>query len=160
VGVLGEDVEDHGGAVDRRSTQELLQVALLGGAELVVEHDGVHVERLAQLPELRHLARPEVGGRIRGGTALLHPGHCVRAGGVHEERELVEVALGVLVALAGPGDAHEDDPLAERALDEPPALTPELPEPAAVAVGGHRTVSHRAPPRRRPRWSPRAGPAR
>ena len=29
VGVLGEDVEDHGGAVDRRATEHLLEVVLL-----------------------------------------------------------------------------------------------------------------------------------
>ncbi len=32
VGVLGEDVEDHRGAVDRRAAQQLLQVELLGRA--------------------------------------------------------------------------------------------------------------------------------
>ena len=30
VGVLGEDVEDHRGAVDRRAAEQLLQVVLLG----------------------------------------------------------------------------------------------------------------------------------
>ncbi len=48
-GVLGEDVEDHRGAVDGRAAQPLLQVVLLGRAELVVEHDGVAVDGLGQL---------------------------------------------------------------------------------------------------------------
>ena len=52
VGVLGEDVEDHRGAVDGRAPEQLLQVVLLGRAELVVEHDGVGVDREAQLVQL------------------------------------------------------------------------------------------------------------
>ena len=44
VGVLGEDVEDHRGAVERGAPEQLLEVELLAGAELVVEHHGVGVE--------------------------------------------------------------------------------------------------------------------
>ena len=44
VGVLGEDVEDDGGAVDSRSTEDLFEVVLLGGAEFVVEHHGVGID--------------------------------------------------------------------------------------------------------------------
>ena len=42
--VLGEDVEDHRGAVDRRATEQLLQVALLGGRQVVFEDHGVGVD--------------------------------------------------------------------------------------------------------------------
>ena len=49
VGVLGEDVEDHRGAVDRRAPEQLLQVVLLRRRELVVEHDRVGVDGQAQL---------------------------------------------------------------------------------------------------------------
>ena len=42
--VLGEDVQDHRGAVDGRPTQDVLEVALLGGREVVVEDDRVHVQ--------------------------------------------------------------------------------------------------------------------
>ncbi len=42
-GVLGEDVEDHRGAVDGRPPEQLLQVELLGRGQLVVEDDGVAV---------------------------------------------------------------------------------------------------------------------
>ena len=49
VGVLGEDVEDHRGAVDRRAAEQLLEVELLGRRQLVVEHDGVGVDGEAQL---------------------------------------------------------------------------------------------------------------
>ena len=42
--VLGEDVEDHGGAVDGGAAEELLEVAALGRRELVVEDNGVGVD--------------------------------------------------------------------------------------------------------------------
>ena len=45
-GVLGEDVEDHGGAVDGGAAQDLLQVAGLGRGQLVVEDHGVGVDRV------------------------------------------------------------------------------------------------------------------
>ena len=70
-GVLAEDVEDHRGAVDGRAAEELLEVALLGRAELVVEHDGVAVGRLGRVAQLVGLALADVGGRVRasGGAA-------------------------------------------------------------------------------------------
>ena len=42
--VLGEDVEDHGGAVDSRAPEDLLEVAALRGRQLVVEHNRVGVD--------------------------------------------------------------------------------------------------------------------
>ena len=42
--VLGEDVEDHGGAVDGRAPKDLLEVAALRGRQLVVEHNRVGVD--------------------------------------------------------------------------------------------------------------------
>src|SRR5205807_2013341 len=59
--VLGEDVEDHGRAVDRRSPQQLLEVATLGRAELVVEDDGVGVDLQGNLAQLFGLALADVG---------------------------------------------------------------------------------------------------
>ena len=58
VGVLGEDVEDHRGAVDGGAAEELLEVALLGRAQLVVEHDGVGVDRIGDLAQLPALPLP------------------------------------------------------------------------------------------------------
>ena len=52
-GVLGEDVEDHRGAVDGRPAEDLLQVALLGRGELVVEDHGVGVDRQTGRPAPR-----------------------------------------------------------------------------------------------------------
>ena len=70
-GVLGEDVEDHRGAVDGRAAEDLLEVALLGRAELVVEDDGVAVDRLRRVAQLLGLALADVGGRV-GRLAALH----------------------------------------------------------------------------------------
>ena len=60
-GVLGEDVEDHGRAVDGGTAEDLLQVALLRRREVVVEHDRVGVDLEAQLPA----APPPCPGRRR-----------------------------------------------------------------------------------------------
>ena len=43
VGVVGEDVEDHGGAVDHRHAERRLEVSLLARSELVVAGDQVGV---------------------------------------------------------------------------------------------------------------------
>ena len=65
-GVLGEDVEDHRGAVDGRPPEDLLQVALLGRRELVVEDHGVGVDRQRERRQLLRLAPADVGGRVGG----------------------------------------------------------------------------------------------
>jgi hypothetical protein len=70
-GVLGEDVEDDGSAVDRRPPEELLEVAMLGRAQLVVEDDGVGIEAAAQRGDLLRLALADEGGRV-GRIATLH----------------------------------------------------------------------------------------
>ena len=101
MGVLAEDVEDHGGAVDRRAPEQLLQVVLLRRRQLVVEHDGVGVDGEAQLLELLDLALADVPGVI-GRVAPLHdPLDDVGAGGVDEQGELVEAGLDVLVVVSG-----------------------------------------------------------
>jgi hypothetical protein len=65
VGVVGEDVEDDGRAVDDRQAQLPLQVALLTGRELVVDGDDVGVGGLRGNLDLLDLARPDVGVRMR-----------------------------------------------------------------------------------------------
>ena len=132
VGVLGEDVEDHGRAVDRRAAEQAFQVVLLCRRQLVVEHDGVGVDGEAQLAELLGLALADEPRAIRDVAALGEPGRLVGSGGVDQRGELVEAGLGLLVGDSGKGDADEDDALAEGALDE------------RRAEGfGVRTVTHR-----------------
>ena len=65
VGVAGEDVEDHRGAVEHRHVELLLEVALLARRELVVGDDEVRVRRLEQRLELVDLAGAEVEVRVR-----------------------------------------------------------------------------------------------
>ena len=116
--VLGEDVEDHRGAVDRRAAEQPLEVALLGGGERLVEHDGVGVDGEAQLVQLGDLALAEVGGGVRRVAALHEPREHVGARGVDEQGELVEPGLDVVGVVPGEDDADEHDALADGALDE------------------------------------------
>src|SRR5205807_2046237 len=60
VGVVGEDVEDHRGAIDHGDAQRLLQGALLAGGELVVAGHEVRVRVGDRRPQLAHLARAHV----------------------------------------------------------------------------------------------------
>ena len=65
VGVGGEDVEDHGRAVEHGYVELGLEVALLAWRELVVGDDEVRVELLDQRLEFLGLARAEVEVRVR-----------------------------------------------------------------------------------------------
>ena len=94
--VLGEDVEDQRDAVDDVDLEQLLEVALLRGRELVVEHDEVDVERLGELLQLLRLARADVGGGVGRVAPLQHELDRIGARGVDEERELVERRLARL----------------------------------------------------------------
>ena len=118
VRVLGEDVEDHRGAVDRRASEQLLEVELLRRRQLVVEHDGVGVDRQRHFAELLGLALADVGRRVGAVPALHDTGHLVGTGGVHELRELVERRLDVVGVRAVEGDADEHELLAGLAGDE------------------------------------------
>ena len=104
VRVVGEDVEDHRGAVDDRDAELLLEVALLARGELVVAGDDVGVGAGEQRLELLDLARPEVEVRVRLVAVLDELAHHGDAGRAQELAELREVvAVG--------GDAHAVGPL-------------------------------------------------
>ena len=90
VRMLGEDVEDQRDAIDDVAREQLLEVALLRGRELVVEHHEVDVERFRELAQLFRLARTDVGGGIGSVAPLEHELDRLCACGVDEERELVE----------------------------------------------------------------------
>ena len=118
VGVLGEDVEDHGRAVDGGATEQLLQVVLLARGQLVVEHDGVGVDLEAQLVQLGRLALADEPGVV-GVVAPLHqPADDVGAGGVDQRLQLVQAGLGRLVVAARERHADDDDPFPHAALDQ------------------------------------------
>ena len=117
-GVLGEDVEDDGGAVDGRAAEDLLQVALLGRRELVVEDDGVGVDGQRELVELLGLAPADVGGRIGMVPTLDDAADDVGPGRPHQQSQFVEIALDRLGRRPGEDHPDEDDALAKAALDQ------------------------------------------
>ena len=96
LGVLGEDVEDDGGAVHDLDAHDVLQGAALGGGELAVDNDRVGSGVDDRLGELPGLAGPEVGGGV-GVLAPLDEGvQDLGAGSLGEGGELGERGLGVL----------------------------------------------------------------
>ncbi len=93
--VRGEDVEDHGRAIDDRQAERLLEVALLARGQLVVAGDQVRVAGLRGGLRLGDLAGPEVGVRVRLLAALDHLADDRHAGGAQQLAQLGEVvALG------------------------------------------------------------------
>ena len=92
--VLGEDVEDQRDAVDDVDLEQLLEVALLRGRELVVEDHEVDVERVGELLQLLGLARTDVGRGVGRVAPLQHELDRLGAGGVGEARQLLERRFG------------------------------------------------------------------
>ena len=140
-GVLGEDVEDHRGPVDGRAPEDLLQVALLGRGERVLEDHGVGVDGEAQLAQLCDLARAEERRGVGRVAALDDPRGDVGARGVDSSASSSSWFSRSSARDARELDADEDDPLADRAIDQ---------------GGGQIEVTAR-PTSRRPRT--RTGPA-
>ena len=143
VGVLGEDVEDHRGAVDRGAAQQLLEVELLGGGELVVEHDRVAVGGQRQLAQLLGLALAHVGGRVGRLAPLVDAADLVGAGGVDQQGQLVDRVLGLLDRLGWDGDADQHDLLAEGPFDQRHGDAPSSIS-ATYAAGPRSTTSSRS----------------
>ena len=83
----GEDVEDHLGAVDDLDVEGSLEVARLGGAQVVVEDDDVGLVSLDQLLQLLDLARADVGGDVDLLPLLEHGAGHVKAGRLGQARE-------------------------------------------------------------------------
>ena len=133
-GVLGEDVEDHRCAVQSGAAQQLLQVELLRGTEVVIEHHRVAVDLLGDGPDLAGLARAHECGGIGSGPTLADPLDGIGARGVHQQAQLVEGGVGGGDAAIGAGDADQHDPLPEGPIDEPGPIAAELAEPAPVGV--------------------------
>ena len=91
--VLGEDVQDERRAVQHLHLEGLLQRALLGRRELIVEDDGRVGEGVPLGGDLLHLAAADVGGRARAGQPLHRLADDARPGGVRQQRQLLQRAL-------------------------------------------------------------------
>ena len=101
-GVRGEDVEDHGRAVDDRQADRLLEVALLARASARRRRrSGWRRTACAAAFASATLPGPEVGVRVRLLAALDHLADDADAGGAQQLAELGEV-----VALRQRGDAE------------------------------------------------------
>jgi len=131
-GVLGEDVEDHRGAVQRRPLQDRLEVALLGRGELVVENDGVCVVLLGEVAYLDRLAAADVRGDVRGVAVLEHPGHRVGSGRVDQSGQLVHRGVDLVGVFSAQCHACQHDAFTERTVDEAAVCASELTEGAPV----------------------------
>ena len=82
-GALGEDVQNQRGAIDDLDTQPLLQRALLGGGEFVVEDRDRSSQFVAQIGDLLQLAladvRARIGWRSRWATRAIGMAPAVKA---------------------------------------------------------------------------------
>jgi hypothetical protein len=105
-GVLGEDIEDHRGAVDGGAAEQLLQVAVLGRRELVVEDDGIGIEGAAQRGDLLRLPAPHEGGRVGGVAPLHYAADHVGPGAVHQQGQLVQRLVDRLDRESGEDHPH------------------------------------------------------
>jgi hypothetical protein len=153
--VLGEDVEDQRGAVDHVDLEQLLEVALLRGAELVVEHDEIDVEGVADHLQLLRLAGADVGGGIGPVATLQHQLDGIGTRGVGERGELLERRLrGIRVAQAEAGADEErtlpDDAEVDLGRGEPP------PAHGRRFIGGRSSCRTRGRRGRRAGWCRRA----
>ena len=80
--MLGEDVQDQSGPVDHIDVKPLIQIALLGRRQLVVEDDDIDVHRRDVGRDLRDLASAEKQRRVRRVPAHQDLVDGFRAGGL------------------------------------------------------------------------------
>ena len=111
VGVLGEDVEDDGRAVDDPHLERVLERPLLAGRELVVAGDHLGLGLLHQVAELVDLAGAEVRPRIRPAPVLGERRHRVDG---RRAKQLLHLGEHVLVVGAGRQGGDDDAPLGRR----------------------------------------------
>lgn len=115
VGVVGEDVEDHRGAVDHRDAERRLQVALLARQQLVVAGDHVGVGGQDFGFQLFQATAAEVAVGIRLGALLGGDADGFDAGGSQQLLQLGQ-RLAVLAAV---DDPDRQRPLFRAPIDDP-----------------------------------------
>ena len=116
--VLGKDIQDDCRAVNRRSPESLLEISLLGRAQIVVKNDGINVKDQALLKELGDLPRPKKGRWIGGITALNDLTHHICACRRDKFSQFFELGVEGLGVNTGEKNSHQNDPLPERAVDQ------------------------------------------
>ena len=92
--VRREDIEDHLGAIDHLDAELLLEVAGLGGTQVVVEEDDVGLLGLDRRLELLDLARADVGRDVDLLPLLQHAADNEQAGCLGQAPELVQGIVG------------------------------------------------------------------
>ena len=97
MGVGGEDVEDQRRAVDDTDLEAVLEVALLGGRQLVVNHEHLGLDHGELLLKLIDLARAEVGLELGPVAALDQLPNWLALRRVEQFRQLGEIRLDALV---------------------------------------------------------------
>ena len=108
LGVLAEDVEDHGRAVDDLDLHDVLERTTLAGGEFGVGDDRVGADGRDDVAELLCLAAPDVGRRVGMGPALQDGVEHHGTGGLGERGELAQRVLGIrLLALRVHADEHD-----------------------------------------------------
>ena len=101
--VLGEDVEDHGRAVDDAHLQGVLEGALLARRQLVVGDDHLGLELFCEVAQLVQLAGPEVAARVGPAAVLDHGLDRLHPGGAKELPHLRQ-----LLGAVGAGQKRRD----------------------------------------------------
>jgi hypothetical protein len=107
MGVLGEDIEDQGNAVHDVTLKRLLEVALLGGTQVVVEYDDVDVLDLRNGDKFLELPASDEGRSRWAFTTYQHRFHRLRACSLREKRELIEACLTASQLTFGADQADE-----------------------------------------------------
>ena len=110
LGVLAENVEDDGGAVDDLDLDDVLERTSLARCELGVGDHGVGAGCGHDILQLASFALAEVGARVGVGAALQQAVEHHGARRLGESREFAERVLGV-AQVALPVDADEHDVL-------------------------------------------------
>ncbi len=106
-----EDVENELRAVDDLPTDAGLDLAQLGGRQLVVEDDGVDVRLFAGGREEVEFAATEERRGIGTWTLLRHAEHDLPASGMSQAGELIKGLLGRMPPLGAGNQPDERDAL-------------------------------------------------
>ncbi len=121
---LREDVENQLRPIDHPAAAELLEIARLGGGQVVVEDDDRRVGPTRVLGKRFGLPSADERGRIGNGARLGRGEHDLRAGGAGEPGELVEQFVGISrnsPRLAG-DETHKRRAIARQRVRHDPAL--------------------------------------